>query len=278
MGKIFTSSSLFCDIWTVIYGIILEISVFVVAQISVSRLFLLLKPNTNFYINCSWIAPLFYFFLTLTMKIVNSALKVNTFAFVPPLMACVYIALDGTVSEQGEPMLHLPNELLLAVIETIQTGFTALPISLCSVLCLCLLQSSKQRTRQLGGSRKKQDKATITVLIFTTLYVICSVPIFVYNIFFWIWNLSVDRSEVYMANSKFLMSYLEVYSTDFLVNYSSVMVTRVFPVINCALNPCIYFWRMTRFRNFILGRARKLPAAKSNRTYQSRNERQTTGC
>ena len=268
MGKIFTSSSLFCDIWTVIYGIILEISVFVVAQISVSRLFLLLKPNTNFYINCSWIAPLFYFFLTLTMKIVNSALKVNTFAFVPPLMACVYIALDGTVSEQGEPMLHLPNELLLAVIETIQTGFTVLPISLCSVLCLCLLQSSKKRTRQLRGSRKKQDKATITVLIFTTLYVICSVPIFVYNIFFWIWNLSVDRSEVYMANSKFLMSYLEVYSTDFLVNYSSVMVTRVFPVINCALNPCIYFWRMKSFKNFIVSNVVRITTAMSSSLFE----------
>ena len=266
MGTIFTSGTLFCDIWTVSYGILLELSIFMVAQITVSRLILFICPNTNFFVSCSWIAPLCYFILTLTIKITNTLLKVTTFAYVPPLMACVYIALDGTVTDQGEPMVHLPNELLLAVIETIQTGFTVIPISLCSVLCLCLLQRSKQRTRQLGGSRKKQEEATKTVLIFTALYVICSVPIFVYNIFFWIWNLSIDRSEIYMVNSQFLRSYLEVYSTDFLVNYSSVLVTRVFPVINSALNPCIFFWRMETFRAIVVGKLRGLTTAWSTQT------------
>ena len=266
MGTFFTSSTLFCDIWTVVYGILLELSIFMVAQITVSRLLLFLRPNIKFRVNCSWIAPLCYFFLTLTIKIINTMLKVTTFAFVPPLMACVYIALDGTVTDQGEPMVHLPNELLLAVIETIQTGFTVIPISLCSVLCLCLLQKSKQKTRQLGGSRKKQEEATKTVLIFTTLYMICSVPIFVYNIFFWVWNLSIDRSDVYMANSQFLRSYLEVYSTDFLVNYSSVLVTRVFPVINSALNPCIFYWRIETFRTIVISKLKGLSTAGSAQT------------
>ena len=245
------SSDAFCGCWTVLYAMLLEMSVFMVAMISLSRLILLMNPTVSLTVKYSWIIPLGYCLVTISIKVIYTALNITTYSFVPPLMACVFLALDGTATGEGEPMVNLPNELVLAVTETVQTGFTALPISLCSALSLWLLWRSKKNSKQVGGTVKKQEEATKTVIIFTVMYVVCNIPIFIYNIFFWVWNLSIDRTNVYMTYSRFMESYLEVYSTVFLTSYSSIVVSRVFPAINSTLNPVLYYWRMEKFRVFL---------------------------
>lgn len=251
ISTVLTSSSALCGIWTVVYAVLLDMSVFMVAMISVSRIVLLIAPTTNFNVKLSWLIPISYSILTLTLKVTYNILKVSTNSFVPPLMACVFIASDGTVSEEGEPTVHLPNELILTITDTIQTGFTVLPISICSALSLWLLRRSKEMTKQIGGCKKAQDEASKTVIIFTVMYVVCNIPIFIYLIYFWVWNLSIDRSRVYVTQSQFMMSYLEMYSSVFMNSYSSVLVSRVFPAINSTLNPLIYYWRMKKFRGFL---------------------------
>ena len=183
ISTVLTSSSALCGIWTVVYAVLLDMSVFMVAMISVSRIVLLIAPTTNFNVKLSWLIPISYSILTLTLKVTYNILKVSTNSFVPPLMACVFIASDGTVSEGGEPTVHLPNELILTITDTIQTGFTVLPISICSALSLWLLRRSKEMTKQIGGCKKAQDEASKTVIIFTVMYVVCNIPIFIYLIY-----------------------------------------------------------------------------------------------
>ena len=154
-------------------------------------------------------------------------------------------------------MVNLPNTLILAVTETIQTGFTVVPISLSSFLSLWFLRRSMNKTKQVGGRRKKQEEASKTVIIFTVMYVVFNIPIFLYNVFFWAWRLGLSSDSSYMSISEFLQSYLETYSSRFLVSYSSVLVSRVFPAINSTANPVLFVWRMESFRNFLCGKFKK---------------------
>ena len=235
-----------------------------VATISVSRLFLLVRPTTRLHTKLGWLVPLLYCTLTLTIKITYTLLNVSSFSFEPHLMSCVYLALDGTVSEEGEPMVNLLNTLILAVTETIQTGFTVVPISLSSILSLWFLRWSMNKTMQVGGRRKKQEEASKTVIIFTVMYVVFNIPIFLYNVFFWDWRLGLSSESSYMPVSRFLQSYLDAYSSRFLMSYSSVLVSRVFPAVNSTANPVLFVWRMESFRKFLHGKFRKQIMSEGN--------------
>lgn len=247
----FTTSPLFCQVWTMVNAVFLEMTVFMAAMLSTSRLILLMFCSFTFRVEMSWILPLCYGILTISLKIIFTAMKVSTTFYVPQLMSCIVIAFDGTTTPESEPMVNLPNELVLAITETIQSGMTVFPIFVSSIMCLIYLEQSKQKTKQISGSTKKQQEAAKTVIIVTAVYVICNIPLFLYNIYFWVWNLDVDRSSSYMANSAFMASYIKYYYSPFMQNYSSILASRVFPALNATLNPLVYYFRMRNFERFL---------------------------
>ena len=239
---------MFCTAWSVLFDMSLEMSVFMVAMLSVSRQLLLLKPYTILNTALSWAVPAAYCLLTLTVKLLYMLVKVNKFVFLEQLMACVPLALDGTLSELGEPLVHLPNELILSITTTLQIGMIVAPISISSVLSLILIHQSKKHTA--SRSTRMQNTASMTVVTVTTLYIICNVPLFIYHVYFWMWNLSIDRNKVYMTNTMFQETFNQYFHTLFLQSYSFVLASRVFPAIDSALSPIVYFWRIKKYRIF----------------------------
>lgn len=250
-GRIFTSSPGFCTAWSVLYDMSLEMSVFMVAMLSVSRLVLLIFPFTTLRTTLTWTIPAIYCLITLVIKVVFMLCNVNTVVFIPQLMSCVPVAFDGTFSETtGEPMVNLTNEMVLSVVTTIQIGVTVLPISLSSCLSVIYIQRSR-KTKKVVTLKDKQNMASLTVVMVTAVYIICNIPLFIYHIYFWMWNLSIDRREVYMLHSEFSETYSDYFQSVFLQSYSYLLASRMFPVIDGALNPVVYAWRFGRYRTFL---------------------------
>ena len=90
-----------------------------------------------------------------------------------------------------------------------------------------------------SGSRSKQRfrHASITVAIFTAIFLICNLPMF-------------GMVIVYLVN-EILYGYPGIFSQFFMNYYSWLVAKIVCVVLNASLNPVLYFLRMKDFNSWV---------------------------
>ena len=102
--------------------------------------------------------------------------------------------------------------------------------------------SMLKRNTQQNRSDEKFKRATITIFFFTSLFLFCYIPCFLYQLaqlVHLIWPNSFSHNLIW-----------EPQSTLYYTGRLWLQQLTVF--LNPALNPCLYFLRMPRFRNWLL--------------------------
>ena len=88
-------------------------------------------------------------------------------------------------------------------------------------------------------------QVSITISLFTAVFLVCNIPLFVYQLIY--------------SLSKFLPSVQEMLDNqEFNKKYSHLLCLVLPYVLNAAVNPCLYLFRMPRYRDEFLSWGRKL--------------------
>ena len=114
-------------------------------------------------------------------------------------------------------------------------AFPIIPIIISAVICIVTLLKQSTKT-SCQSANKRRGKATVTVLVFTLVYILCNIPVF----------LCIGRYAVLTMFHVDLMSGPN--QNLFLVRYFWPMTYISLVQLNSLLNPFVYLCRMDDFR------------------------------
>lgn len=216
------SNPIFCSVWGGLWEILPYYSVFLVGCLSISRL-------------VSLCFPLHIFNRKVTVGVFTGYLLQHV------LTRAIPIIIDNGQFKYGADVnycyLAVNNWKFLSIACAIQMALPILPIFVCCVLSIVKLRSMSQLN---SASTKRQQGATLTVILFTLIYIIYNIPIFVNYAHF---------MECWLRDD---LSYLEQFNTPALYWYSWNCTFIICIALNSTSNPFLYFCRMSTFKRYVL--------------------------
>lgn len=227
-------NDVFCTVWGLLWEILPSFSVYLVGVLSISRLVLLIRKNTRFIpsIICVFMAS--YFLLTLSIKL-SLLLTYDAMDYEPMMRYCFL------VSHSDENFSK--NEIITLALMVTQLALPIIPVSISFIITMVIL-GRDGRKKLPSRKQSHQRRAAITVVLVTFLYIIFNIPVLI-NFLFYLHSL-ITENEPGEAD------FADIYSNTFLFYYAWPLVYVVSVAINSAVNPCIYFWRMKKYRTFIV--------------------------
>ena len=140
------------------------------------------------------------------------------------------------------PYMQITNKTYTAFdlyLSLVSLAFPIVPIIVSASISMTMLILSKKTTASTHRSDKIKNYATVTVLIFTLVYITCNIPVFLCYLRFAIWKLSDWKVDIFHGPSVFLDRYI------WILTYITQLQ------LNSFLNPCVYLLRMGKFRAYL---------------------------
>ena len=140
------------------------------------------------------------------------------------------------------PYMQITNKTYMAFdlyLSLVSLAFPIVPIIVSASISMTMLILSKKTTASTHRSDKIKNYATVTVLIFTLVYICCNIPVFLCYLRYATWKLSDWKVDIFHGPSVFLDRYI------WILTY----ITQV--QLNSFLNPCVYLLRMGKFRSYL---------------------------
>ena len=225
------SSQGFCKFWTVLWGAFSKTTVVLVALLGILRTILLLYPLNNRIRSLKRrfvLSILLLYFLVLLFCETVPTWQDYHWYFDQLRMRCEWrdlnsIALCDGKCDRVRTFGYVWNTLTLAV--------PVLPMLVSAVLSVFGLRR--------GGRDEDKAKtyASVTIVLFTLLYVILNIP----TLIFWIMMLRHWDSGYTSSLMKFDQPYY------FYSNFVDVLTV----ALNSLLNPVLYLWRMRELRKYL---------------------------
>ncbi|KAL5252063.1 hypothetical protein ACHWQZ_G015016 [Mnemiopsis leidyi] len=166
----------------------------------------------------------------------------------------------------GYPYIHISDKTYTAFdlyLSLVSLAFPIVPIIVSASISMTMLRLSKRTAASTHRSDDIKNYATVTVLIFTLVYITCNIPVFLCYLRFAIWKLSGWNVDIFKGPSVFLDRYI------WILTYITQLQ------LNSFLNPCVYLLRMRRFRTYlkelVAGAARALRILKERSQNNSRS-------
>ena len=225
-----------CAIWAHIWTTSIALSFFLVICLSVTRTISLFRPFQRLKTRKLCISVVVYISFTLFSSLWYQIKGGTKIEFSYKLSRCF-----KNVS------LINDNRALVFVITLIRGIVYIAPVFVVVVSCVLSMVLLRRKTvnvqqRELQQSRRR---ATITILLFALLYVICNIP-YLLNIMVFLVNFSG-----LIPGSKY-----RFYQFDVNKYYISAIGTLLLAA-NSAMNPLLYLWRMHSLREYLLAKLRK---------------------
>ena len=218
------SNHVFCSVWGAVWEVLPYYCVFLVGCLSISRLMTLLYPLVQFNRNVTAVIFSGYMVQLILTRLVPILSDNGRFIYGPDVNYC---------------FLRADNWMFLSVTCAVQMALPILPIFVSCVITIVKLYDLKK----IGtGSSKKHNDATVTVIIFTFIYIIYNIPIFCNYIYFMKCWIDEDTT------------YLEQYRSPFMYWYSWNITFIICIAMNSTSNPILYFFRISSFKAFIFRR------------------------
>ena len=243
------NSAAFCAFWSVFFGYHLEISMFLVMLLSVSRTLVIVFPFMVVSKNKVLGAFLIYTAFNIAADFVGYHHGM-TYVYGSDTAYCYEIEPSSTSLTTGAKLiLKISN-----IKTTVQLGIPPIVIFISFVISTVKLM---RPVRVFSGmQRNVSRRATKTVAMFTGIFLMCNLPYFVCYMLETITVVAFSYPEPF-------------FSGTFMFYYSWVIAKPFMIVLNAVCNPVLYFCRMPRFRLWILelknrvkSRARKISALK----------------
>jgi hypothetical protein len=229
----FFKNQLFCTGWGMLWEVLPSFSVYLVGVLSISRLILLTWRHAKMISSLVCVFMAAYFIFTVVIKLAL-LLTYDSMDYEPMMRYCLLVSHDDEQFAQHEitTLGILIGQLTLPII----------PVSICFVITMMLLLQERHK-KMTSRRHNAQHHAAITVTMVTFLYIICNIPVLI-NFSYYIHALIISEGRIEFA---------KIYSNSFLFYYTWPLVYILSVAINAAVNPCVYYWRMKRYRTFIVG-------------------------
>ncbi|XP_063690509.1 uncharacterized protein LOC134823090 [Bolinopsis microptera] len=296
----------FCYSWYIIWLLIKQGAVFMVAFLSISRLTILMTTSKVMSLRNSWLIPsLFAGFVLIVLGILPLATDYAVVQYAPDNAMCritvddpsqtpIYITpismttLTTPTATDWRP--YFRQSFVVTITEACFLGLPVFPIFISLVLSLQFLKKADARSLRItsGHERttrdnkenkenKRQNKpvtkhkeASVTILMVTLVYVIFNIPALcmtVYLAYIYCTCLTLLHASNY--SEQLLFKYASRVYTTFgpAWQYTWLVVYGVSQVLNSTVNPVLYWWRMKHFRQF-LSRGR-LSVSETSRSFTS---------
>ena len=214
------NSYLFCALWEVVYTVQQKMSMFLVLLLSTFRTVIIVNPYHNVRIKTVMFSAVMYLIILILIPIVQYTVR--------PLRGQFKYSWDGAYCYYNfeTKFEHIVN-LILAGLPPILTFIT---------LLVSIIGLRHSTTKSTAHASQWKYRTSITIVMFTSLFLVCNIPLFI--------NLMHN-----MTTSLFGVEYPGVYfSTRFMFWYSWHIAKMESVVVNAALNPVLYYFRMDRFR------------------------------
>ena len=232
--------------WIIVWGSIPPCSSFLVACISLSRLLMIVKPNTNLKPKVALILPIVYALVTL---VINVSICLPGYFKVRCHLNTMQCLIRPDFCGHSNPEEDLSFVLILwMALDILQLG---LPVILVLMSCGASVGCLAKQKPISSNATERTKEVSLTVIIFTVLFIVCNFPLLFLNytsILFVTYHhgngtaaeVKGNMLKAYNGN-RALYNYLEIISRVFLISLNSV------------LNPIVFFWRMRPFHIYIRG-------------------------
>ena len=236
---IFLGDKYGCIAWNASWRVSVPFSVFLVLCLSITRTFSLVKPFAKQKIRYLIGAIVVYLALTVTSIIILQSFEDISVKFNQYSCRCdMFIVTYPTDPKRGHHFALFVSKNIIYI----PPAFVVAASCIISIIELTR-RNRKARQRELQQSR---NRATVTILLFALLYGVCNIPLVLISIMktiAWI----KDVENWYGKWVPFDKSPYYYFAT-----YCVLLITA-----NSAANPILYFWRMSRLREFTLAGVRR---------------------
>ena len=231
---LFFGNDVICTIWWHIWETALRLSIFLVACMSVTRTIALLKPFYSQKTRYMILAVV----ISLTLNIVQMTgfqiVKIELIEFDPPSARPVLFINNVTT--------HVTFQFLM-IMRGVNYVFPFITILIsCSVAAVILLTKRKEDGAQAVKHQSKK-RATITIMLFAMVYFACNIHL--------VWILFLFACAPSTAHKIWPWFFVHTHG------YLNTTIDTLLLAANSAANPVLYFWRMSRLRDFALCRKRR---------------------
>ena len=230
----------FCTAWSILFSFCHKFAIFLVMLLTVTRTIKIVFPFAKIQQTVIFFIVTFYglFLIVSDIAISEQGLK---FMYSTDTAYCYefhghYHATNVTVAT----ILKMANFRVV-----FQVGLPAVLIYVSfgiSITKLYFLAPKIVRTSKhalIGTERRKKLRASVTITLFTGLFLVC-------NTFFFV--LKTMEGVMYVMD----LSYPgPLFRDNFMFWYSWVLGKVYFTVLNAVLNPVLYYWRIREFRNWV---------------------------
>ena len=222
------SENIFCVTWIVVFNYVQKMSMFLVMVFSVARtvtlIFLRYKIRKTY--------------------LISAFLAYTAFLIVWDILIYIY---SGSYTWYGynELEVYCYYDVLVKPLSYIIQLIRAICIGLPPIVTLISFTTfiyKLQRKSHVSRRNKKKHQAAVTMAMFTALFLTCNLPCLLNYITYFTDRLLYNQY------------YSPIYSPPFMAYYSWVISDVVCTVLNAALNPVLYYYRMKHVRFWVSSR------------------------
>eukprot|EP00116_Pleurobrachia_bachei_P007155 sb/3467417/ len=186
-------NTIFCTIWGVLWEVLPYFNVILVACLSFSRLVTLVRPMAQLRVKVFRASAVGYLIILVVSRTLPGALGNGSFKFDRGVLYC---------------FLKTNNWLIQGVTCAVQIALPIIPIAGSCIWSIAKIHSLSSKFGKGTRTVERNRDATLTVILFTVIYLVYNLPIFMNYLLF---------IRVWMGDGQM---YLEHYSTPFLYWYS----------------------------------------------------------
>ena len=243
--------ALFCQLWGVLWEMLPYISVFFVGLMSISRTVVLIKPLCQLNAKLQWGLTAGYCLFLIARTVCPIWLDAATYEYVFSDVYCYELP----TADWSYKFNSISRSLTLAA--------PVIPICISCTTSYCIIMLNERR--QLKARRPSKARlplcqpsgkpalaklkksspmnATMTILIFTIVYIVLNIPVFVNYLLMSIAGWSKDCvSDCYHKTYR---------NHPALIWYSWNFTYITCVALNSTINPIIYYWRMPSVKEFV---------------------------
>ena len=222
--KLFNQTS-FCIFWAMAFSYFRRISMIMVMVVCLTRAIATCYPFRNIRTRIVLITIVSYAGLILAIDIVYLSTSWLKTRYRPNESFCEIYPTSITAKAAFYSVL-LQLEFIIPCLVVVASFF----------VCTVSLTAWRTESRRQRGRRR----ATITIAIFSFVFLVCNIPVFVVQL------------DYLLAQFTSIRTVDDFEDDMFLGWYSHLLSHFLLSLLNTALNPCLYFLRMPNYRQWLL--------------------------
>jgi len=239
LGEQLFSNSVFCNVWGVLWNMIVRLSVYLIGVLSVSRVVSLYRPYQKMR-RRTVLLPIIVYFLLMVFQAAMPFYHGRGYRYFPEHQVCSWSL--GEIFDSRSVAFNF----WFFVLTVLEFVVPVVPVTACCCLLMYKLRAKHSISERMNVIKRE---ATITIVLLTVTYLVFNVPLCTVVLL----NYSSKITEIHGHSTPSHTHFSFNYDKDLrsFINTQTI-------VLNCVANTCLYFYRIGELREWARGLARAL--------------------